>query len=169
MVPRAWLDSSGMLSFMVRAGAARSRISPPEANAASAGRRWIMVAHRSAAGRRAACVPGWPAAPPDGRPPSHRGSLSREALASRVPVKPSRAGSRVSEPSRTMATVADAATATPLSSVWRKTSNPSIPMITVVPATTTVRPAVLIAVTAALSASSPSCSASRNRVTMNSA
>ena len=54
-----------------------------------------------------------------------------------------------------MATVAAAAMATPLSSDWRRTSNPSIPMITIVPAMTTVRPAVLIAVTVALSASSP--------------
>ena len=68
-----------------------------------------------------------------------------------------------------MATVAAAAMATPLSIDWRRTSSPSIPMITVVPAMTTVRPAVLIAVTAALSGSWPWCSASRNRVTMNSA
>ena len=68
-----------------------------------------------------------------------------------------------------MATVADAAMATPLSSDWRRTSSPSIPMITVVPAMTTVRPAVLMAVTVAVSGSSPRCSASRNRVRMNSA
>jgi hypothetical protein len=68
-----------------------------------------------------------------------------------------------------MATVAAAAMATPLSSDWRKTSSPSIPMITVVPAMTTVRPAVFMAVTVAVSGSSPRCSASRNRVRMNSA
>jgi hypothetical protein len=41
-----------------------------------------------------------------------------------------------------MATVAAAATATPFSSGWRSTSRPSMPITTVVPAVSTVRPAV---------------------------
>ena len=36
MVPRAWLDSSGMLSFMLSSGAARTRISAVEATAKTA-------------------------------------------------------------------------------------------------------------------------------------
>jgi hypothetical protein len=45
-----------------------------------------------------------------------------------------------------MATVAAAAMATPFSRAWRSTSSPSIPMTTVVPAVSTDRPAVRIAV-----------------------
>ena len=68
-----------------------------------------------------------------------------------------------------MATVAAAATATPFSSDWRRMSRPSIPITTVMPATSTDRPAVRIAVTAAASGAAPARSPSRNRVTMNSA
>ena len=95
--------------------------------------------------------------------------MTRDGLASRVPLKPSRAGSRVSEASSTMATVAAAATATPFSSAWRRMSRPSIPITTVVPATSTDRPAVRIAVTAAASGAVPARRLSLNRVTMNSA
>ena len=81
--------------------------------------------------------------PPDGtgvsaltrRRPRSRGSRNRDGLASRVPVKPSSAGSSVSEPSTTIATVAAAATATPFISDSRSTSRPSMPITTVVPAT----------------------------------
>ncbi len=68
-----------------------------------------------------------------------------------------------------MATVAAAAMATPFISDSRSTSSPSIPMITVVPAISTVRPAVRMASTAASSGARPPRSPSRNRVTMNSA
>ena len=67
-----------------------------------------------------------------------------------MPVKPSRAGSSVSEPSTVIATVVAAAIATPFSRVWRSTSSPSMPMTTVVPAVSTARPAVRIAVTTAV-------------------
>ena len=60
-----------------------------------------------------------------------------------------------------MATVAAAATATPVSSGWRSTSRPIIPITTVAPAITTVRPEVRIAVTAASSASAPGQQAPR--------
>ena len=68
-----------------------------------------------------------------------------------------------------MPTVAAAATATPVSSGWRSTSRPIIPITTVAPAISTVRPAVRIAVTAASSAVRPASNPSRNLVTMNSA
>ena len=67
-----------------------------------------------------------------------------------------------------MVTVAAAATATPFSSGWRSTSRPIIPITTVEPAISTVRPAVRMAVTAASSGSRPASSPSRNLVTMNS-
>ena len=79
--------------------------------------------------------------------------FSREGRASRRPVNPSSAGSSVSEAITVMATVAAAAIATPFSSVWRNTSSPSIPMTTVVPAVSTARPAVRIAMTTAAGAS----------------
>ena len=68
-----------------------------------------------------------------------------------------------------MATVAAAATATPLSSDWRSTSSPSMPITTVVPAVSTETPAVRIAVTAASCGSRPPCSSVLNLVRMNSA
>ena len=81
-----------------------------------------------------------------------RGSRIRDGLARRVPVKPSSAGSRVREPRTVIATVAAAATATPFISDSRSTSSPIMPITTVVPATSTERPAVRIACTAASSA-----------------
>jgi hypothetical protein len=74
----------------------------------------------------------------------------------------------VPEASTAMATVAAAAIATPFSRAWRSTSSPSMPMTTVVPAVSTARPAVCIAVTTASCAAAPSGSSARNRVTMNS-
>ena len=68
-----------------------------------------------------------------------------------------------------MATVAAAATATPFSSGWRSTSRPIMPITTVAPAISTVRPAVRIEVTAASSGARPASRPSRNLVTMNSA
>ena len=175
MVPRACADSSGMLSFMPSAGAASTRSKPAETTAASTGRRCTTAAQRSAAGilpermtpRPSRSRTGWSRRAERRR--SAVGSRSRDGLPSRVPVKPSSAGSRVSEPSTVIATVAAAATATPFSSCWRSTSRPSMPIATVVPAVSTERPAVRIAVTAAASGSSPERSASRNLVTMNSA
>ena len=94
--------------------------------------------------------------PPNTLPP--RKVFSRDGLASRVPVKESSAGSSVSEAITVMATVAAAAIATPFSSAWRSTSSPSMPMTTVVPAVSTARPAVRMAVTTASGASRPACS-----------
>ncbi len=130
--------------------------------AAITGWRWMTPAHRSAAGSLGS---------PERvvLPRIQAGGLTRDGLASRVPLKPSRAGSRVSEASRTMATVAAAATATPFSRAWRRMRRPSIPITTVVPATSTDRPAVRIAVTAAASGAVPARRLSLNRVTMNSA
>ena len=159
MDPLAWEDSSGEFSFMPSAGAARARMMPVDTTVASTGRRWMTPAHRCAAGvfaERTAV-----ADRSRGRP----SSLDR--LARRVPENPSSAGSRVSEPSRTMATVAAAATATPFSSGWRSTSRPIMPITTVEPAISTVRPAVRIAVTAASSGARPTSKPSRNLVTMN--
>ncbi len=65
--------------------------------------------------------------------------VSREGLASRVPVNPSRAGSSVSDPASTHPTVTAAATATPFITGWRRTSRPGTAMITVVPANSTAR------------------------------
>ena len=144
-----------MLSFMPSAGAASARMAAAEITAAITGRRWMTAAHRSAAGleecplRPVSPPAGSAAGPGRGRPAARR-SRSRDGRASRVPVKPSSAGSRVSEPSTVIATVADAATATPLSSDIRNTSSPSIPIVTVTPAISTLRPAVLIAVTTAV-------------------
>ena len=84
-------------------------------------------------------------------------------------MKPSSAGSRVTEPRTTIATVAAAATATPFISDSRSTSRPIMPITTVVPATSTERPAVRIACPVAPSGLSPACRHSRKRVTMNSA
>ncbi len=61
----------------------------------------------------------------------------------------------MSEARTVIATVAAAAIATPFSRAWRSTSSPSIPMTTVVPAVSTDRPAVRIAVTIASSGSAP--------------
>jgi hypothetical protein len=153
MVPLAWEDSSGKFSFMPSAGAASARMMPVEMTVASTGRRWMTPAHRCAAGIFAER---FSVARRFRRRPS---SLDR--FARRVPENPSSAGSRVSEPSRTMATVAAAATATPFSSGWRSTSRPIMPMTTVVPAITTVRPAVRIAVTTASSGARPTTRPSR--------
>ena len=73
-------------------------------------------------------------------------------------MKPSSAGSSVSEAITVMATVAAAAIATPFSSAWRSTSSPSMPMTTVVPAVSTARPAVRIVMTSASLGCAPSCS-----------
>jgi hypothetical protein len=161
MVPLAWEDSSGEFSFMPSAGAARARMMPVDTTVASTGRRWIMPAHRCAAGifSERPAVAGW----------FRRQRSSLDRLARRVPENPSSAGSRVSEPTSTMATVAAAAIATPFSSGWRSTSRPIIPITTVVPAISTVRPAVRIATTAASSGARPVCRPSLNRVTTNSA
>ena len=128
---------------------------------ASTGCRWTTPAQRSAA-----CFL-WPERAVKTLPP--RKVFSRDVRASLVPVKPSSAGSSVSEAMTVIATVTAAAIATPFSSDWRSTSSPSMPMTTVVPAVSTARPAVRIAVTIACSAGAPSCSSLRNLVTMNSA
>src|SRR5712692_6569062 len=92
MVPRASADSSGMLSFMPSAGAASARMAAVETTAAITGRRWIIAAHRAAAGEEAERVFAR-------RSRLASGSRSRGGLASLVPVKPSSAGSRVRAPS----------------------------------------------------------------------
>ena len=80
-----------MLIFMLSAGAASARMTAADAAAAITGRRWTTAAHRSRQ-----------AGPERLRPLSPRLFLraNLEGFASRVPVKPSRAGSRVSEPSQ---------------------------------------------------------------------
>ena len=132
-----------------------------EATVASTGCRWTTPAQRSAAGR--SFLP----ERPNTLPP--RKVFSRDGRASLAPLKPSRAGSSVSEAITVIATVTAAAIATPFSSDWRSTSSPSMPMTTVVPAVSTARPAVRIAVTSASAGRAPSCSSLRNLVTMNSA
>ncbi len=151
-----------MLSCMLSAGTASTRTTAADTTAASTGRRCTTPAQRSAAGRRAGSAG-------RGRARSHRGGLIRDGLPSRVPVKPSSAGSSVSDPSTVIATVAAAATATPFISDWRSTSRPIIPITTVVPATSTDRPAVRIAMAVASSDVRPARRPSRNLVTMKSA
>ena len=90
-----------------------------------------------------------------------------DGRASRTPANPSSAGSKVSAASTVMATVAEAATATPLSRGWRRISSPSMPMTTVVPAVSTDVPAVRIDVTTAAAGSWLARSSARNLVTMN--
>ena len=70
-----------------------------------------------------------------------------------------------------MATVAAAATATPLSSDWRSTSRPSMPITTVVPAvsTETARRSRIAVTAASCGRACPPCRLSLNLVTMNSA
>jgi len=163
-----------MLSFIPSTGAASARMTTADAAAASTGRRWTTAAHRSASGTRRAPSAGRASTRVDPErlrelSPRRNTRASLDGFASRVPVNPSSAGSRVSEPARTHPTVAAAAIATPFISGCRSTSRPSVAMITVAPAKRTARPAVDIAVTTAPSTVAPVRMASLKRVTMNSA
>src|SRR6266516_2362041 len=105
IVLRACADSSGMDSFMASAGAARMRMNAADTTVASTGCRWTTPAQRSAA-----CF-FWPERVVKTLPP--RKVFSLDVRASLVPVKPSSAGSSVSEAMTVMATVTAAAIATP--------------------------------------------------------
>ena len=72
-----------------------------------------------------------------------------------MPMKDSRAGSRVTEAATVSTTVSEAATATPLRKFSRRISIPSSAMQTVAPAKTTARPVVATALVAASVTVSP--------------
>ena len=93
--------------------------------------------------------------------PRHRVSSTRG------PANPSRAGSSVSEATMVTATTVAAPTARPVTKLICMIVRPSRAMTTVMPANTTARPAVSMAMTVARSVSCPACRFSRNRVTMN--
>ncbi len=86
-----------------------------------------------------------------------------------MPMKDSRAGSRVTEAATVRMTVSEAAMATPLRKPSRRMSMPSRAMQTVAPAKTTARPVVATALVAASVTDSPRLSPRRCLVTMNSA
>ena len=83
------------------------------------------------------------------------------------PMKPSMAGSRVSAASMVMTTPAAAAIPRERLTSRPTTSRPRTETTTVVPANSTARPAVSMAVTTASTGSCPAASASRYRVTTN--
>jgi hypothetical protein len=86
-----------------------------------------------------------------------------------MPMKDSRAGSRVTAAATVRTTVSDAAIATPLRKFSRRISMPSRAMHTVAPAKTTARPVVATALVTDSVTDSPRFRPRRCRVTMNSA
>ncbi len=90
-------------------------------------------------------------------------------LRARMPMKDSRAGSRVTEAATVRTTVSEAAIATPPRKLSRRISMPSRAMHTVAPANTTARPVVATALVTASATGSPRLSPRRCLVTMNSA
>ena len=93
----------------------------------------------------------------------------QRVTSTRSPAKPSRAGSRVSEAIIVMATTTAAPMARPETKLSCMISMPMREMTTVVPANSTARPAVSMAMSVDDSMLWPLCRFSRNRVTMNSA
>ena len=85
------------------------------------------------------------------------------------PAKPRAAGSSVTEAAMTISRVSTTVKANPVIAGCPISSRPSIEMTTVMPANSTARPAVVIAVWVARRGSCPSARLLRNRVTMNSA
>ena len=85
------------------------------------------------------------------------------------PTNPSSAGSSVTDAVMVTSTPSAVPIATPRNVSVLRTSSPSRAMTTVLPAKSTARPAVSSATTVAASGSRPESSASRYRVTMNSA
>ena len=85
----------------------------------------------------------------------------------RSPAKPRRAGRRVSDATIVIATTVAAPMASPEMKVSCMTSMPISEMTTVVPAKSTARPAVFIAMSVEASMVWPLWRFSRNRVTMN--
>ena len=85
------------------------------------------------------------------------------------PVKPSSAGSSVTEAVMTSSTASDTVKAKPFREARPTSRMPSIETMTTRPANTTARPAVAIAPTVARRGSWPSARLLRNRVTMSSA
>lgn len=84
-------------------------------------------------------------------------------------MKPSSAGSSVTDAATVSRTVSEAATATPLRKLSRSSSMPSTATHTVPPAKTTALPVVATASSAARATDSPRLRPLRCRVTMNSA
>ena len=116
-------------------GAAMASISARETSASSFGRR-----SSSRDQRAQPAAPGVPVSPRPSCARSRRGST-------RSPKKPSSAGSSVSEASTVVATLSDAATATPYRNDRPRANSPSRAMQTVMPANSTARPEVSTAVT----------------------
>lgn len=94
-------------------------------------------------------------------------SPRRRVTSTRSLAKPSRAGSRVSEAIIVNATTTAAPMARPDTKLSCMINMPSNEMTTVVPANSTARPAVSIAITVEASMLCPLWRFSRNRVTMN--
>ncbi len=93
---------------------------------------------------------------------SPRPSRARSFFGSTLrPKNPSSAGSRVSEATTVVATLREAATATPYRNDRPSANRPSSAMQTVMPANSTARPEVSSAVTVASSGLAPSSSAVR--------
>ena len=91
----------------------------------------------------------------------------QRVTSTRSPAKPSSAGSSVSEATSVIATTTAMPMARPETKLSCMISMPSSEMTTVVPANTTARPAVSIAISVESSMLWPLCRFSRNRVTMN--
>ena len=85
------------------------------------------------------------------------------------PAKPRSAGSSVRAANITASTVATAEKATPATYGWFMVSMPRSEIMTVIPANTTDRPAVPIAIDTAVRGSLPLASSVRYRVTISSA
>ncbi len=93
----------------------------------------------------------------------------RRVSSMRVPAKPMRAGSRVSEATTVRATVTEALTARPCTKGTPIRSMPRREMTTVMPANSTERPAVSMAMPTDSRTSWPAWSCSRYRVMIKSA
>ena len=106
-----------------------------------------------------------PAAPGAGAPEASRRRCRR--LSTRIPKTPSSAGSRVTAASTVKTTVSAEATARPFRKLTPRTKMPSRAMHTVLPANSTARPELSMALTAACSGVSPDCRPRRCLVTMN--
>ncbi len=88
-------------------------------------------------------------------------NAAREVLSMRLPTSPSKAGSRVSEPTIISSTPITDASATPCTKLRPMRNSPISEMITVMPANSTARPLVSIASTTESSTSRPRRSPSR--------
>ena len=94
-------------------------------------------------------------------------TAAREVVSMRLPTMASNAGSKVTDATIMTATPIAIPTASPFTKDKPIASKPRSATMTVIPAKTTARPEVSIASMMDSSTVNPSCSASRNRVTIN--